>query len=118
MGKLTTHVLDLNSGTPAAAMRIELQLPSREMLATSQLAFITNSDGRITQPMLEGVAFKAGCYALIFHVADYFRAQGAALPDPPFLDQVRIEFGIADPQQSYHVPLLVTPWSYSTYRGS
>ena len=117
MGKLTTHVLNLNSGIPAVAMRIELLTPP-VMSSTSTLAFITNADGRVAQPLLEDAALQHGNYALLFHVAEYFRALGTALADPPFIDVVRIEFGIADVQQNYHVPLLVTPWSYSTYRGS
>jgi 5-hydroxyisourate hydrolase len=117
MGKLTTHVLDLNSGTPAVAMRIELQTPTAAS-AAAILAFNTNVDGRVAQSLLEGVALQRGKYVLLFHVAEYFRALGVSLADPPFLDVVRIEFGIADVHQNYHVPLLVTPWSYSTYRGS
>jgi 5-hydroxyisourate hydrolase len=117
MGKLTTHVLNLNSGLPAVAMRIELLTPPA-LSPGYALAFSTNNDGRVTQPLLEGSALQRGNYALLFHVSDYFRALGTVLADPPFLDVVRIEFGIADVQQNYHVPLLVTPWSYSTYRGS
>jgi 5-hydroxyisourate hydrolase len=78
----------------------------------------TNADGRCAAPLLEGTAFRAGRYSLTFHVAAYFRALGVELPDPPFLDEIVIAFGIADARQNYHVPLLVSPWSYSTYRGS
>ena len=78
----------------------------------------TNADGRCTAPLLQGAAFAIGRYSLTFHVAAYFRALGRELAEPPFLDEVVIAFGIADPQQDYHVPLLVSPWSYSTYRGS
>jgi 5-hydroxyisourate hydrolase len=78
----------------------------------------TDADGRIAGALLEGSDFRPGRYALTFHVADYFRARGTVLPDPPFLDLVVIRFGIADAQQHWHVPLLVSPWSYSTYRGS
>jgi len=84
------------------------------LLGTSQ----TNADGRCNAPLLQGAALTAGRYSLTFHVAAYFRAQGQALPEPPFLDEVVIAFGIADPQQDFHVPLLVSPWSYATYRGS
>ncbi len=117
MTRLTTHVLDVSAGTPAAGMRIELQLtsgPVPRVLADVR----TNSDGRCPQALLEGANFRVGRYSLVFHVAEYFKARGVALPDPPFLDRVVVEFGIADVTSHYHVPLLVTPWSYSTYRGS
>jgi 5-hydroxyisourate hydrolase len=124
MGKLTTHVLNVAAGIPAAGMRIELRAaaatssgdPSRvpPPIATAQ----TNADGRCPAPLLEGAAFRIGRYTLTFHVAAYFRALGHELPEPPFLDEVVIAFGIADPNRHYHVPLLVSPWSYSTYRGS
>ena len=78
----------------------------------------TDADGRCAAPLLEGPTFSIGRYVLTFHVAAYFRALGHELPEPPFLDEVVIAFGIADPRQDYHVPLLVSPWSYSTYRGS
>ena len=113
MGKLTTHVLDTAHGIPARGMRVELHLAD-ESLAR----FATNDDGRATAPLLEGAALRAGRYTLSFHVADYFRAMGVALPAPAFLDIVRIDFGIAAVDEHYHVPLLVSPWSYSTYRGS
>lgn len=117
MAKLTTHVLDLHDGLPAAGVRIELHaldaVPPELLLATA-----TNSDGRCPSPLLEGVAMKAGRYQLSFHVADYYRARGVALPTPPFVDVAVIHFGIAAAEQNYHVPLLVSPWSYSTYRGS
>ena len=117
MGKLTTHVLDLSAGTPAAGMRIELHDPSvtpMRLLAQTR----TNEDGRCERPLLEGSAFQGGPYLLTFYVAEYFRSRGVKLPEPPFLDEVGIRFGVADSGQSYHVPLLVSPWSYSTYRGS
>ena len=81
-------------------------------------SFTTNTDGRCATPLLEGDAFSIGRYTLTFHVAEYFRGRDAQLPEPAFLDEVVIRFGIADPAQHYHVPLLVSPWSYSTYRGS
>ena len=117
MTRLTTHVLDVSAGIPAAGMRIALRTTSgsdQRVLAHAQ----TNSDGRCSRPLLEGADFRAGRYALTFHVSEYFEARGVQLPDPPFLDLVVIEFGIADASSHYHVPLLVTPWSYSTYRGS
>ena len=112
MGKLTTHVLNVAMGAPAAGMRIELRGPAVAGAAH------TNADGRCPAPLLEGEALRVGRYSLTFHVAAYFRALGVELPDPPFLDEVVIAFGIADAAQNYHVPLLVSPWSYSTYRGS
>jgi 5-hydroxyisourate hydrolase len=116
MGKLTTHVLNVAAGIPAAGMRLELRVttPSPRTLLTTA----TNSDGRCEAPLLDGAALLPGQYSLVFHVADYFRALGHALPEPPFLDQVVIAFGIASAGENYHVPLLVSPWSYSTYRGS
>lgn len=115
MGRLTTHVLDTAAGIPAQGMRVDLQ---RIDSAAAPASFETNGDGRVPAPLLDGPALAAGRYELRFHVADYFRARGTALPEPPFLDVVVIRFGIADPAQHYHVPLLVSPWSYSTYRGS
>jgi 5-hydroxyisourate hydrolase len=116
MGKLTTHILDTANGRPAAAMTLELfrLQDGRHSLARSA----SNSDGRLDAPLLEGASFSAGRYELVFDVADYFRRLGQTLPEPPFLDQVVLRFGIADPTQHYHLPLLVSPWSYSTYRGS
>jgi 5-hydroxyisourate hydrolase len=117
MGKLTTHVLNLATGIPAAGMRIHLHDPGvspPKLLAEAH----TNEQGRCAQPLLEGAALRVGRYALTFHAADYFRAVGIPVTEPPFLDQVVIHFAIADPGQNYHIPLLITPWSYSTYRGS
>lgn len=117
MGKLTTHVLDLAAGIPAAGMRIELHdlgVSPPRLLAQAR----TNEDGRCANPLLEGSSLRSGRYTLTFYVAEYFRALGARLADPPFLDDVVIRFGVANPEQNYHVPLLVSPWSYSTYRGS
>jgi 5-hydroxyisourate hydrolase len=122
MGKLTTHVLNVAAGIPAAGMRVELRAAAATSAAVVDLPPIaaaqTNSDGRCPAPLLEGTAFRLGRYTLTFHVAAYFRALGHELPEPPFLDEVVIAFGIADPHRDYHVPLLVSPWSYSTYRGS
>jgi len=117
MATLTTHVLDIAGGVPANGMQIELQ--SLSGATPARLARVTtNADGRCGAPLLEGADFRAGRYSLTFYVADYFRALAVALADPPFLDEVVVAFGIADARQSYHVPLLVSPWSYSTYRGS
>ena len=117
MGKLSTHVLDVSAGLPAAGLSIELFAQEPAGLRPL-LRAITTADGRTDAPLLQGAALARGRYVLRFHVAVYFRGRGQALSDPPFLDQVDIAFGIADAGGSYHVPLLVTPWSYSTYRGS
>jgi 5-hydroxyisourate hydrolase len=117
MGRLTTHVLDTAAGVPAQGMRGELH-DAGATPSTLLVEFRTNADGRCASPLLEGNALRGGRYELRFHVAEYFRERGATLPDPPFLDVVAIGFGVADPAQHYHVPLLVSPWSYSTYRGS
>lgn len=117
MGKLTTHVLDTANGRPAAGMRIDFsRIDARGPRLIQTLH--TNAEGRTDQPLLADDAMRAGEFELTFHVADYFRGDGRALADPPFLDLVPIRFGIADPGAHYHVPLLCSPWAYSTYRGS
>lgn len=117
MGKLSTHVLDIAQGKPAAGVRLALFAlgAGGKVLLKSEL---TNADGRCAAPLLEGAALRAGQYELVFQAGDYFAAQGLALPAPRFIDVVTLAFGIAEPEQNYHVPLLVSPWSYSTYRGS
>jgi 5-hydroxyisourate hydrolase len=117
MGKLTTHVLDLAHGGPAAGMRVAL---FRLQGGAAQLlkAVVLNADGRADAPLLEGAEHRPGRYRLVFSVAAYFAARGMALADPPFLDEVPLDFGIAATDQHYHVPLLASPWAYSTYRGS
>lgn len=117
MGRLTTHVLDTMHGTPAAGMQVALYRTDASG-ATRLGRWQLNRDGRADGPLLEDDALKPGPYRLVFSVADYFRQRGARLPDPPFLGDVPIEFSIADASAHYHVPLLVSPWSYSTYRGS
>ena len=116
MGRLTTHVLDTAQGRPGAGIKIELYRlgATRERLTS----VATNSDGRCDRPLLEGEGFGAGAYELVFHVGDYFAGAGIQVPDPPFLDEVVIRFGIARPSDHYHVPLLISPYGYSTYRGS
>ncbi|KAB2970812.1 hydroxyisourate hydrolase [Zoogloea sp.] len=116
MGRLTTHVLDTANGRPGNGIAVTLYRVDggrRELLRT-----VTNHDGRCDQPLLQGEALVAGSYELVFAAGDYFRSLGAALPEPLFVDEVVLRFGIADASQHYHVPLLVSPWSYSTYRGS
>ncbi len=116
MGRLTTHVLDTARGCPAAGVGVTLYRlhPERQMIAQST----TNNDGRLDTPILEDANFHAGSYELVFAAGAYFQATGVELPNPPFVDEVVIRFGIADAAAHYHVPLLVSPWSYSTYRGS
>lgn len=117
MGRLTTHVLDTANGRPAAGVRIELY--SIEGSFTALLAqATTNADGRTDRPLLEGDKLKAGTYQLVFHAGEYFRAQGMKLPAAAFIDLVPVRFGISEADAHYHVPLLCTPWSYSTYKGS
>jgi 5-hydroxyisourate hydrolase len=116
MGRLTTHVLDQAAGRPAAGLRIELwRLGSPAALLKT---VTTNSDGRCDGAILEGAALTAGRYELRFHAGDYLRLTGVALADPAFLDVIPIQFGIADAQAHYHVPLLLSPYGYATYRGS
>ena len=116
MARLSTHVLDVTAGQPARALRVLLW---RDGSTTPLADTLTTADGRTASPLLEGEALVAGRYRLQFHVADYFRSRQALPPEePPFLDVVEIAFGIAHASQNYHVPLLVSPWSYSTYRGS
>jgi 5-hydroxyisourate hydrolase len=117
MGHLTTHVLDTARGRPAAAMRLRLFRRDGELFVPLR-DDVTNDDGRCARPLLEGAAMRAGRYRLVFEAGSYFRAAGMTLPDPPFLDEVTLDFGIADVDARYHVPLLLSPWSYSTYRGS
>lgn len=116
MGRLTTHVLDTARGLPGAGIKVELyRLGSMRALAASA---VTNQDGRCAQPLLEGDAFAAGQYELVFFAGDYFARQGLKGPEPKFLDEVIIRFGVAAPGEHYHVPLLLSPYAYSTYRGS
>ena len=116
---LSTHVLDTMHGTPAAGMAAELYTVDGAGAATLVKRFILNGDGRSPDgPLYDGGSLLQGKYRLAFDVAGYFKARGVALPEPAFLDRVQLDFGIAHPDQHYHVPLLVSPWSYSTYRGS
>lgn len=118
MARLSTHVLDIARGVPAAGVRLALHRMldggGDELVAERT----TNKDGRTDAPLLAGEVIPTGRYRIRFHAGDYFRARGVQLPDPPFVDVVELHFGIADAAGHYHVPLLVSPWSYSTYRGS
>jgi 5-hydroxyisourate hydrolase len=118
MGRLSTHVLDTMNGRPASGMGIELLEAAPDGTWRSLASLNTNADGRTDSPLMAGETFRTGRFMLRFHVAAYFRAQGTTLPEPAFLDVVPIEFGIADKDGHYHVPLLCSPWAYSTYRGS
>jgi 5-hydroxyisourate hydrolase len=116
-GRLTTHVLDTASGRPAAGMKVELAVLENGAWVNLKVLY-TNADGRTDEPLLAAADMRAGEFRLLFHVAEYFRTNGVQLADPPFLDCVPVRFGIADALTHYHVPLLCSPWSYSTYRGS
>jgi len=118
MGRLTTHVLDTALGKPAAGVEVELYF-MQGADATLLGRTVTNADGRCDRPLLEGAAFKPGVYQLVFQMGGYFRKSGGTnLASIPFVDAVPLRFGIADGDAHYHVPLLVSPWSWSTYRGS
>lgn len=121
MGRLSTHVLDTASGKPAAGVSIDLYYlggESRQHLAT----FVTNDDGRTDEPLMQDEDMVTGVFELVFHAGAYLDAQakahGVALPEPKFLDKIPVQFGIADETANYHVPLLLSPFGYSTYRGS
>jgi 5-hydroxyisourate hydrolase len=116
MGRLTTHVLDTAQGRPGAGIKIDLYSVGTERKRLVQAT--TNADGRCDKALLEGDGLKAGAYELVFHVGPYFAGNGLKLPEPPFLDEVVIRFSVARPDEHYHVPLLLSPYGYSTYRGS
>ena len=119
MGHLSTHVLDTAHGCPAAGMKVTLQRVDLDGRAQTVKAITLNADGRNDGgPLLGAAAMATGRWRLLFEVASYFRARGLELPEPPFVDVVQLDFGIADAGGQYHVPLLVSPYSYSTYRGS
>ena len=117
-GRLTTHILDTMRGKPGAGVRVELFALDAGGAPRRIAEAVTNADGRTETPLLAGEAMKAGRYELLFHIGDYFKRSGAAAGDPPFLDVVPVRFAVADPAAHYHVPLLASPWSYTTYRGS
>jgi 5-hydroxyisourate hydrolase len=114
---LSTHVLDTMHGGPAAGMEVALFTTEGEQ-ATLVKRFTLNADGRSDAPLYDNSTLKVGTYRLVFDVAGYFKARGVKLPEPNFLNRVSLDFGVARTDQHYHVPLLVSPWSYSTYRGS
>ncbi len=116
-GRLTTHVLDTATGLPAAGLQVDLfRLDGGEPIPI--VTVTTNADGRCNAPLLAGEGMVAGTYQLVFAAGDYFRAQGLVLAEPLFFDLVPLRFGISEPARHYHVPLLLTPFGYTTYRGS
>ena len=118
MGHLSTHVLDTMHGCPASGMQVLLQRLDGAQVETLKVVWL-NQDGRSSDgPLLDATSMAVGRYRLLFEVGNYFRARGVVLPEPAFIDVVPVDFGIADAQGHYHVPLLVTPWTYATYRGS
>jgi hydroxyisourate hydrolase len=118
MAGLSTHVLDTVRGGPAAGVAVELYSlePDGSRVVVSRA--VTNADGRTDAPLIGPAASRIGTFELVFHIGDYFRRSGAMVAEPPFLDVIPIRFSVADPKAHYHVPLLASPWSYSTYRGS
>ena len=118
MAGLSTHVLDNVRGGPAGGVRIELFSVAADGARKAMTATTTNADGRTDTPLIGAADARIGTYEIVFHVGEYFRRTGAQIAEPAFLDIIPIRFSIADPKAHYHVPLLVTPWSYATYRGS
>lgn len=117
MARLSTHVLDTARGGPAKGVTIELhRIHNGERLYLKTM--VSNADGRTDAPLLTGERLEIGVYELTFRAGDYLRGSGAALADPPFLDDIVVRFGISEPEGNYHVPLLLSPFGYSTYRGS
>jgi len=117
-GGLTTHVLDTANGRPAAGLRVDLSIVDTGGHTRLLRTVTTNADGRCDAPLLAPDEMQVARYELVFHVGAYFRAAGVALPDPPFLEEVPVRFAIAERASRYHVPLLVSPYGYVTYRGS
>ena len=115
MTKLTTHCLDTYSGKPAKGIKVDIYLVTNKKEKINSV--VLNENGRSDKPLVEGTNFKEGQYELVFFVGDYFK-KITDLPKTPFLNEVVIKFGVSNPQEHFHVPLLVSPWSYSTYRGS
>ena len=117
MGRLTTHVLDAAHGCPGSSIKIELYRVEGSQLRLVASA-LTNGDGRCDVPLLQGDDYRSGVYQIQFGAGDYYRARGVQLAEPAFLDVVVLRFGISQEQEHYHVPLLISPYAYSTYRGS
>jgi len=117
MARLSTHVLDTAHGVPAAGVRIDLHRLDADG-RTHVTTATTNADGRTSEPLMAGDALPTGVYELTFHAGRYLRERGVGLEDPAFLDEIVIRFGIASPTAAYHIPLLLSPYGYSTYRGS
>jgi 5-hydroxyisourate hydrolase len=117
MARLSTHVLDTSRGVPAAGVIIDLYRVNNDARVHIKRT-LTNTDGRTTEPLASGDALETGVYELTFHAGEYFRGLGAALPTPAFLEEIVIRFGVAENLGNYHVPLLLAPYGYSTYRGS
>jgi len=118
MAGLSTHILDTANGCPGEGIKITLSRVTADGALQTLKATVSNSDGRVDEPLLDGADFKVGTYQLEFAAGDYFRARGTALAEPAFLDVIPIRFSVADESAHYHVPLLVSPYSYSSYRGS
>jgi hydroxyisourate hydrolase len=118
MAGLSTHVLDTVRGGPAEGVAIELYAIGLDGVRAEISRAVTNADGRTDRPLIGAAEARVGTFELVFHVGDYFRRSGARTAEPPFLDAIPIRFSVADPNAHYHVPLLASPWSYSTYRGS
>ena len=118
MAGLSTHVLDTVRGGPAEGVAVELYSIGQDGSRVAVSRALTNADGRTDAPLIGAAAARIGTFELVFHIGDYFRRSGAKTAEPPFLDVIPIRFSVADPKAHYHVPLLASPWSYSTYRGS
>ncbi len=118
MARLSTHVLDTTRGKPASKLTIDLYALDSEGVRTHLVSDVTTADGRTEEPLLSADSLTPGVYELVFHAGDYFRSRKLPLNDPPFLDEIVIRFGISDPAGNYHVPLLLSTYGYSTYRGS
>ncbi len=118
MAHLTTHVLDTANGRPAGGIRVDLSRLEGDGRPQALKTVVTNADGRTDEPLLSGDDVRVGRYELVFHVGAYFTARGTPVAEPPFLERIPVRFAIADAQANYHVPLLVSPWGYATYRGS
>ncbi len=118
MGRLTTHVLDTALGKPAEGLKLHLSRVDGAGQGHPIKTVFTNADGRLDEPLLEGEVLEVGVYELLFDAGSYFKDRQLDLPHTPFLDEIPVRFGVSDPTAHYHVPLLLSPYSYATYRGS